>query len=1178
MATLEVHDGEGRVQFIELEQDHPVLFGTSSTCDVILEGQDIRPVHGRIRWSANRYKVEASPDAEYVLVNGHKMSASSIGQGDEIVVGGCRIFMLRGEGGARATSRSSASPDDARTRRVSGSGGSPADQARRSGPARSKSRGEAALENDDWLESLRPKSRPEAAELASYPASRQAGRARREEQDVALPEFGSKPRWRAWVERLWSWGASAAPGRERILTSPLVIVLVAAIALLAAMGFWLRATIAANAANRTFNHGLQVFDDGDYRTAMREFDSFLQSNPRDPRASKAKVLRAFANVRQYASKDGGTWSSALEAAAKMKEQVGRLPEFRDVKVELSELIIQAGEGLADRARGAADPAALAEAETAVKLHAQVAGAPAPDFLNRSHLPSKLAQARAAVRKAQVRARALAAMDKGLKDGSATQVYDARDALLEAYADLSRDKDVVTRMTAADELIRRAVVIDPARRPADKSPRPDPLGPPTSLVLRSGTDAPAGPPSPEKIVYALADGFGYALDGPTGAPLWHVPLGLAAPFVPQPVAGDGTVIAFDARFNDLVRFDAKTGALKWRLGLLEQVANPPLLVGNQLAQVVPSGKLLLIGIESGELETTVNLGRPLARTPANDESGQHLYILGRQDCLFVLARDPLACAGVVYLGHMDGSIPCAPARLGRFLVVAENDSLSESRLHILVLDEEGVKVKPVQDIPVAGWTWQTPANSGPIVWATGDKGGYEAFSVGNYDSKTPFRSVARLTADSKSTGPAFALARSDRELWVASGHAGRYELDVERGSIDPRTPLLQPGPALAPIQTVGNLVVLTFQDQDTGGVALWGIEPETGAVVWKTTVGASWLTSLAPVAGSSALAAVARDGRQDVIAEEQLARGGFVVQKTPRPGQFALPSGLRLSLETGGKPLTAIAPAHRSNFLWVEDPEKAASWKKISLPAALAADPLVWGGGVLIPGLDSRAYLIDPLTAESRAEPFVPKFDRDHQGKWLAPAVIDRESIVLADDNGRVHRVAHKTTPVPRLVGEAQTMLKQRIIANPVSTGGAVIVVTVDGRVRALAVRDLSPIGSWELAAPLAGSPISIGDECFVMDRAGGVMVHGRDGKRTWSINLGSEVAGIPQIQDQTVWLVTRDGSLHVRARSDGAARDRLALGILPDGGLLSAGSHPLVASARGTVRPLTVPPSAAGKP
>ncbi len=74
------------------------------------------------------------------------------------------------------------------------------------------------------------------------------------------------------------------------------------------------------------------------------------------------------------------------------------------------------------------------------------------------------------------------------------------------------------MTAANELIRRAVVVDATRRPAEHEPRPDPLGPPTSLVLRSSlTPATAGP-SPEAIVFALADGFAYAIDGEFGCPL------------------------------------------------------------------------------------------------------------------------------------------------------------------------------------------------------------------------------------------------------------------------------------------------------------------------------------------------------------------------------------------------------------------------------------------------------------------------------------------------------------------------------------------------------------------------------------------------------------------------------------------------------------------------------------
>ena len=259
--------------------------------------------------------------------------------------------------------------------------------------------------------------------------------------------------------------------------------------------------------------------------------------------------------------------------------------------------------------------------------------------------------------------------------------------------------------------------------------------------------------------------------------------------------------------------------------------------------MPGGKLLIISLESGELQATVNLGRPLARTPVSDESGRHLYVLGRQDFLFVLNRDPLGCAAVEYLGHPDGSIPCPPARLGRFLIIPQNDSLTDSHWQVLLIDEEGSKVKPVQEVKVSGWTWQTPTAAGQIVWAIGDLAAFEAFAVGDYTTKTPFRSVAKLTPDARASGPAYALARSERELWAASGHSGKFLLDPEHGSIQ-ASPMLTPGPARAPIQAAGNVLVATFQDRGLGGTALLGIDPESAVVVWKTVVGSPWPTDLA----------------------------------------------------------------------------------------------------------------------------------------------------------------------------------------------------------------------------------------------------------------------------------------------------------------------------------------------
>ena len=538
----------------------------------------------------------------------------------------------------------------------------------------------------------------------------------------------------------------------------------------------------------------------------------------------------MANVRQYVSAEGGDLVvGAGSVANEMLEQVGKLEEFRDVQVDLAELIIKIGEGLADRARQSADPKALAEAESAVPLHAQVAGEPALAFLNRSRLPAKLAEARAAVRKAQVRVAGPGGDGPGLEGRLGLAVYDAAMTLVDAVCRPGSRQ----RPDRADDRRQRA---DPqgghgrpdapagrARRRARTRSGRRPAWCCGRAASRAGRRRRA-----EAIVFALADGFAYAIDGTTGAPLWQVPLGLASPFVPQPVPGEATALAFDARYNELVRFDARTGALSWRLALGEPVGDPPLVLGNQLVQVLPSGKLLLIALESGELQSTVNLGRPLARTPVHDESGQHLYVLGRQDCLFVLARDPLSCVAVVYLGHLDGSIPCSPARLGRFLVVPENDSLADSRLA-----RPGPRRRRGEGQAGAGGRGLR-AGPGRRRRARARSSGRRATRGATRRSRWATMPARRRSARWPGSRPT-RRRRGRPSRWrgrTAScgwrrGIPGDSSSTPSTARSSPRSPLAQPGPALAPIQTAGKLVVMTFQDQETGGVALWGIDPETG---------------------------------------------------------------------------------------------------------------------------------------------------------------------------------------------------------------------------------------------------------------------------------------------------------------------------------------------------------------
>src|SRR5215216_620579 len=97
MATLEVHDGPGRVRRVTISRDQTVLFGSSPKCDIVLEGPGVLPFHGRLRWKETRFKVDASPDARHLEINGKRLAASSFRQGDEITIGTCRIFMIHAD-------------------------------------------------------------------------------------------------------------------------------------------------------------------------------------------------------------------------------------------------------------------------------------------------------------------------------------------------------------------------------------------------------------------------------------------------------------------------------------------------------------------------------------------------------------------------------------------------------------------------------------------------------------------------------------------------------------------------------------------------------------------------------------------------------------------------------------------------------------------------------------------------------------------------------------------------------------------------------------------------------------------------------------------------------------------------------------------------------------------------
>ena len=294
-------------------------------------------------------------------------------------------------------------------------------------------------------------------------------------------------------------------------------------------------------------------------------------------------------------------------------------------------------------------------------------------------------------------------------------------------------------------------------------------------------------------------------------------------------------------------------------------------------------------------------------------------------------------------------------------------------------------------------------------------------------------------------------------------------------------------------------------------------PQSGAVRWRTVLGAPGRSRPTLRPATDALTTLGLDGRALAIPRGTTRLGRLRRSILPPPGGFRLPPG-RLDATRRRRAHGARAGPGLGPLL-----VRAGSgpFRRVDLPAPLAAAPLLWGREVLVPGADGRALPDRPGDRRvARPSRSCPPFDRDRPTRWKAPVRLEGDAVVA----GRRAGTGPPADPRPGAEAQAGRLgrgePRQGGDRRPGIDRGTRSCwrrpTAASGRSRR---RDLSPLGAWPLEPPLASPPVAVSGRCFVADKARGVLALGPEGQRLWSATLRDASAGPPVVQDQAVWFL-----------------------------------------------------------
>jgi outer membrane protein assembly factor BamB len=932
----------------------------------------------------------------------------------------------------------------------------------------------------------------------------------------------------------------------------------ASLGVLIVIGAFLFLSLTRGSADEMFAAASEDYRAGSYSQSIKRFEKYLDTYPNDKNASLARVRMNMAHLWQVA----GDPSRGLKVAKEILPKIEGEESVGEAREELASLLPGIAEGFLEKAKLSSDTdeqedllASTEEAMTLVNNPTYI-----PSTLRKSQLTridainDDIARVQRDIDRETNLTETIEFILASVQSGNTKAAYQARYELLGKYPGLDSNDELHEAVLKITEKERERVQV--AEQPIDPL-ADDTAAADTNRVVLANRSGQVAVGAKGHVVYVLGGGSVFGIDATNGDVLWRRFVGLQTAIEPFPLSTqeESDAIAVDGRTNDLMRLEARTGKLIWRLPIGEPFAEP-VIRDKVLLVSAKSGKLLVVDPTTGKSERQVSIPQGIDVPPGVDRRRPQIYQVGEHDNLYVFSADTLECEEVYYIGHKPGTVVVPPVMALGYLFVVENAGPDYALLHILATDEDGLRLRTAQkSIRVQGRVVTTPIVSRRRILVVTDRRAIELYDVDpNNEAGTPVTTAARQSATSEA--PIISHALLDRGyLWLANDRFTKYQVQAATGKLPSEWVQDENDIYVAPLRLVRDVVVSVHRRQGTEGLTVSATPINEKVPSWQTDLAVP--IRQIRVVGQQVQALNAR-GQLFNISPDDVSAGTI-----SRAAQRAIDDARQMLYLTHSELLDSqrwvLSPSKDYTQMVIYDPSNASQSLRLlqtTVPPETATNsPVAFDGGLLIPRLDGLVSLVDPVTGGDKLHAFHPEIEAGSQTQWVRPAVLaDGQEFIIADSQKRLYRIAVRTDPQPHLAQVQSVDLGDALVGQLATVGQVAYGVMRSGAddiVTGFALPKLETTQQWPLAGRLAWGPERVGDVVLVASNEQLMCVDGEQNRR-WTLTLEhGGLAGPPTSDGGNLLVASKGGTvLQIDAASGEVTASQkvsepLASGVVP---------------------------------